>query len=128
MKLRYVVLSALAVLALAGCASPDATDSAGAPSSSAASDAASPSAPVNSRTVVASGSLSAVTVTGEIKDGVEAGCVLLSTADKTYLLLGGDRTKYRSGTTVTVTGVPQPDMASTCQQGTPFQVVSIKEG
>ncbi|MET7397695.1 hypothetical protein ABZS66_29830 [Dactylosporangium sp. NPDC005572] len=125
MKLRFAVLPVLAALALAGCASPDATDSAGAPSSS--SPASSPAAA--SPSVVPAESLSGtITVTGEVKDGVEAGCVLLSTADKTYLLLGGDRSKYRGGTRLTVTGVLQPGMASTCQQGTPLQVVSIKEG
>ncbi|WP_238016479.1 hypothetical protein KZZ52_54030 [Dactylosporangium sp. AC04546] len=127
MKLRLAALPVLAALALAGCASPDATDSAGAPSSSSPASAPASASPAPS--VVPSGALSGeITVTGQVKDGVEAGCVLLSTADKTYLLLGGDPSKYRSGVKLTVTGVPQAGLATTCQQGTPLQVVSIKEG
>src|SRR5689334_8082181 len=106
MKLRFAALPVLAALALAGCASPDATDSAGAPPSSAPASAAPSPSPsvVSSPSAVSSASLSgAITVTGEVKDGVEAGCVLLSTADKTYLLLGGDSSKYRSGARLTVT-------------------------
>ncbi|WP_433051306.1 hypothetical protein [Dactylosporangium sp. CS-033363] len=68
-----------------------------------------------------------VSVRGTVKDGVEPGCVLLSATDsKTYLLLGGDRAALKSGSTVTVYGKPEPDMMSTCQQGTPFRVSRVE--
>jgi hypothetical protein len=68
-----------------------------------------------------------VSVRGTVKDGVEPGCVLLSATDsKTYLLLGGDRAALKSGATVTVYGKPEPEMMSTCQQGTPFRVSRVE--
>ncbi|GAA0734080.1 hypothetical protein Drose_32075 [Dactylosporangium roseum] len=134
MRLRHFGLVALAALALAGCGSADGSDPVGAPPSTAAAPP-SPSPSTSSESASPTGSAvpsrpaaGAITVTGQVRDGVEPGCVLLAVGDKSYLLLGGDRAKLRSGTTLTVTGVPQPDMLTTCQQGLPFQVVSIKEG
>ncbi|GAA2625479.1 hypothetical protein GCM10010399_66140 [Dactylosporangium fulvum] len=140
MRLRHFGLVALAALALAGCGAADGSDPVGAPPSTAAAPSSpSPSAPSVAPTSPESApppgsaapsrpTAGAITVTGQVRDGVEPGCVLLAVGDKSYLLLGGDRAKLRSGTTLTVTGVPQPNMLSTCQQGTPLQVVSIKEG
>jgi len=125
MRLRLFGLVVLAAVAMGGCASPDATDSAGAPPSIASpSPSASPSTapPVPSSSVP----VATVTITGEVKDGVEPGCVLLNTGTVSYLLIGGDRSALVSGKRLTVVGVPQPGMMSTCQQGTPFRVVSIQ--
>ena len=62
------------------------------------------------------------TLTGTVTAGVEAGCVLLDR----YLLVGGPRELLRAGATVTVTGRVQPDLMTTCQQGTPFVVESAR--
>ncbi len=68
-----------------------------------------------------------LTVRGEVHEGVEAGCILLQTDDdKLYLLLGGDRALIASAGRLEVIGEPQPDLMTTCQQGTPFQVTQVR--
>lgn len=62
------------------------------------------------------------TLTGTITPGVEPGCLLLDG----YLLIGGPTDVLRSGARVTVTGRVQPDVMTTCQQGTPFTVESAR--
>ncbi len=62
------------------------------------------------------------TLTGTVSQGVEPNCLLLDG----YLLVGGPRDVLRPGATVTVTGRSQPDMMTTCQQGTPFVVESAR--
>jgi hypothetical protein len=69
-----------------------------------------------------------MSVTGKVVEGVEAGCLLLETPGTLYLLVGGDRAALVVGKQVTVTGSPQPGLMSTCQQGTPFQVTSVRSG
>jgi hypothetical protein len=64
------------------------------------------------------------TLTGTVVAGVEANCLLLNQ----YLLVGGDRSKLRAGAKVTVTGRARPDLMTTCQQGTPFQVEAVQPG
>jgi hypothetical protein len=53
-----------------------------------------------------------------VTDGVEAGCLLLAG----YQLTGGPQDVLKSGRPVRVTGHPQPNMMSYCQQGIPFVV------
>jgi hypothetical protein len=65
-----------------------------------------------------------ITVTGTIAYGVEPNCVLLNG----YLLLGGPRELFTAGAVVTVTGRVEPDMMTTCQQGTPLVVESARRG
>ncbi|MCI4064284.1 hypothetical protein MRQ36_17450 [Micromonospora sp. R77] len=62
------------------------------------------------------------TLTGTVQGGVEPNCLLLDG----NLLIGGPRDLLRPGAKVTVTGRPQPDMMTTCQQGTPFVVESAR--
>ncbi|MFC0004586.1 hypothetical protein [Micromonospora siamensis] len=62
------------------------------------------------------------TLTGTIDSGVEPNCLLLDG----YLLVGGPRDVLKPGAKVTVTGQPQPDMMTTCQQGTPFVVEAAR--
>lgn len=53
--------------------------------------------------------------------------MLLNTDNgKSYLLLGGDRGLIGSGGRLEVVGEPQPDLMTTCQQGTPFQVSQVR--
>jgi hypothetical protein len=42
------------------------------------------------------------------------------------LLVGGPRDVLKPGARVTVTGHSQPDLMTTCQQGTPFVVDTAK--
>lgn len=69
-----------------------------------------------------------LTVRGHVVDGVEAGCMLLQADDgQSYLLLGGDRTTIASGGRLEVVGKLAVGIASYCQQGTPFQVSSVRK-
>ena len=66
-------------------------------------------------------STSPITVTGTVEAGVESNCLLLGG----YLLLGGDRAMIQAGARVSVTGRPEPDTLTTCQQGMPLRVDSV---
>ncbi|HEX7745151.1 MAG TPA: hypothetical protein VF462_07810 [Micromonosporaceae bacterium] len=65
-----------------------------------------------------------VTVTGTVAYGVEPNCLLLNN----YLLVGGPRELFTAGALVTVTGRVEPDLMTTCQQGTPLIVESARRG
>jgi hypothetical protein len=80
--------------------------------------------PVEDLTVTTTPSSPPVTVTGTVSDGVEAGCLVLTTDDGTYTLIGRTR-GLTAGTRVTLRGVPAPDVLTTCQQGTPFRVLEV---
>lgn len=134
MALRTVLLLLVAASALGGCAADGSTTAAPSlspvPSQIAPTLAPNPSAPAvaPSRSTTAGPGVAGVSVSGEVVEGVEAGCLLLKTSDTLYLLVGGDRTALQVGKRVTVVGTPQPGLMSTCQQGTPFQVVSVRSG
>lgn len=62
-----------------------------------------------------------VRVSGTVSDGVEPGCTILTSNGVTYQLI------WRHGTpvihpTMEVEGTVQPDLMTTCQQGTPLVV------
>jgi len=121
----------LAGLLLAACADQGAGDGGAAPGGSDPTTApeALPTAPTTPTSTTAPGSpgKSEFTATGTLRDGVEPGCVLLQAEQGTvYLLVGGDRGKLAAGGRVQVTGVLSPDLLSTCQQGQPLLVSSIK--
>ncbi|WP_344933880.1 hypothetical protein [Actinoplanes nipponensis] len=60
-----------------------------------------------------------------ITAGVEPNCLLL---DDHLLIINDDkqRAAARAGATVTVTGRAEPGMMTTCQQGTPFVVATLR--
>ena len=62
----------------------------------------------------------AVTVTGPVASGVEAGCLVLTSGSTTYVLLGGD--PALAGRTATVSGTVEPETVTICQQGVPLRV------
>ncbi len=67
-----------------------------------------------------------ITVTGNLKPGVEAGCILLEASDGTEYLLTGWTTYPPAGTKVTLTGYVDTSVASHCMQGNAvLRVVSI---
>ena len=120
----------LAVALLAACADTGAGDgeAAGGSDPTTAPETL-PTAPTTPTSTTAPGSpgKSEFTATGTLRDGVEPGCVLLQAEQGTvYLLVGGDRGKLSAGCRVQVTGVLSPDLLSTCQQGQPLLVSSIK--
>jgi hypothetical protein len=64
-----------------------------------------------------------VTVDGVAEAGVEPGCRVLTAGGATYLLLGPD---VPLGVPVRVTGILQPGVLTTCQQGTPIRVTKVQ--
>ncbi len=134
MALRSVLLLAAVAAALGGCAADGSTTGAPSlspvPSQIAPTLAPNPSGPgvAPSRSATAGPGTSGMSVSGEVVEGVEAGCLLLKTPGTLYLLIGGDRAALQVGKRVTVVGTPEPGLMSTCQQGTPFQVVSVRSG
>ena len=126
MRLRIVALTVIAGLglgALGGCGSKDSAEPVTAPPPSIVPTTGAPSGGSSLR---ADPSGSGVAIHGTVREGVEPGCVLLATDSKTYLLIGGDKSALQAGKQVTVYGVEQPDLMTTCQQGTPFKVNKVE--
>jgi hypothetical protein len=68
------------------------------------------------------------TLRGSVQEGVEANCIVLDADDgNTYLLLGGDRQVLAGGGRVEVKGLVQPDLMTTCQQGIPVTVTTVRK-
>ncbi|MCW2622200.1 MAG: hypothetical protein JWL64_1802 [Frankiales bacterium] len=66
-----------------------------------------------------------VSIQGTVSAGVEAGCLVLSNAGGQYALIGAAVTPDVIGQEVIVTGTAAEDLATTCQQGTPFNVTQV---
>jgi hypothetical protein len=70
-----------------------------------------------------------LTISGQVVEGVEAGCLLLDTGTAQYLLvLPGhlDRSAVRAGARLVVRGRVERGLVSYCQQGTPFLVNEVR--
>ncbi len=124
---RTAFVALFACAALAACASPGSEpasqDSTGGSVTSTSSPDPSgtpsdPTAPTGPMPT----SPGSTTLTGTVQAGVEPNCLLLDG----NLLVGGPRDVLKAGARVTVTGHPQPDLMTTCQQGTPFVVEAVK--
>jgi hypothetical protein len=128
-----VVLSACAAAGSGGNVTPESSGSAGTPAASApasgqpsaggATGSPGPPRPTGSLRLS-----DEVTLTGTVEEGVESGCMLLRTQQGLYLLIGGDRQMIARGGKLVVRGKAQPDLMTTCQQGTPFQVTEVRRG
>jgi hypothetical protein len=139
---RFRALSALvvagAVLLLAACGNATvqpgsgSTDRPTAGTSASASPTAATPKPVPSGggtfhpgpTGIPVGSPKTVTIDGVIEAGVEPGCKVLIAGNTKFLILGGNDVPM--GVPVRVEGTLQPGVLSTCQQGTPLRVTSVK--
>lgn len=65
----------------------------------------------------------AMTITGTVEAGVEAGCLVMAYQGTVYGIFGRfDESIVYAGAEVTLHGYPDPGMMSFCQQGTPFVV------
>ena len=67
-----------------------------------------------------------IEVTGVVEAGVENGCMILRTETESYQLMGSSDPLIQVGARLTVTGRAQLDIATTCQQGTPLQVLQVR--
>lgn len=65
-------------------------------------------------------------MTGTVRTGVEQGCLVLSTPQGVYTLLGNGRTTLRAGTRVEVQGRTDETRFTTCQQGPVLLVSSAR--
>jgi len=124
MTLRRISLPLLVALALAGCAN---GDSAGAPAPAPSAPPASsaPPAPTEESAPVKPSAGATTTLTGTIAAGVEPNCLLL---DEHLLIINdpAQRAAAKAGASVTVTGRVEQGMMTTCQQGTPFIVTTLR--
>jgi hypothetical protein len=118
----------LAGLLAAGCAEPDRGDGGSGAGGTTTSTTTTPTtSPSTTSTTRPSGAPGFVNVTGTVVKGVEPDCLLLDAEQGgPYLLVGGDRSKLRPGARVKVTGKVDRDLLSTCQQGEPLVVASIR--
>lgn len=68
-----------------------------------------------------------LTLTGMVEHAdVGGGCLVLRTAERTYVLVGEAARHLRVGSSVTVTGHEATNRMTTCQAGRPFEVGSVK--
>jgi hypothetical protein len=67
-----------------------------------------------------------VTLYGVVEDGVERGCKILRVGGAVYQLVGSTDPLITAGARLAVRGRPDPNLATTCQQGTPFQVTQVQ--
>ncbi|RRS00069.1 hypothetical protein [Glycomyces terrestris] len=66
---------------------------------------------------------SVTTITGTVESGVESGCLVLEFEGTVYGIYGSyDASVVYAGAEVTLHGVVDSGMMTTCQQGTPFVV------
>lgn len=130
---RFVPVAIVVLgLALAGCANNGAETGTAAPGPSDVVDLPTVSAPAS---VEPSGAkptaAGAETISGTVMAGVEPNCLLVQDAKGSHLLVFDDkalRAETPVGAKVTLTGTSKPNMMSTCQQGIPFIVTSVKAG
>jgi hypothetical protein len=83
----------------------------------------SPSAPGGP---VGSASPGDLTLTGQVEQGVEPGCLIMRSGGKTYELTSVNHSVVYAGAVVVVTGHIVTGMMSHCQQGPIFQVTSAR--
>jgi hypothetical protein len=122
-------LFALGVLvALTGLTACGSADGPAAPPGSPYPTESPTSTPVEDLTPSSSGPGAAIDVRGTITEGVEAGCLVFTpqsaATDGSWVLIG-KTAGLEAGQTVTLRGVPAPEVMTTCQQGTPFRVESV---
>lgn len=62
---------------------------------------------------------------GTVVNGAEPGCLLLDTGTRRYHLKGGAEATLEVGQKVSVTGLADPNITSTCEQATPLTIDKI---
>lgn len=127
-------LPAAAALLLSGCGDPTGTEpgsGGGGGATTVAPGPTRPTAPISPSTPVAPPAKPGkpgdparlITVDGVVEAGVEPGCKVLTANGTSYQLIGG---QVPVGVPVRITGVLQPGVLTTCQQGTPIRVTKVQ--
>lgn len=129
--MHLLTMAVLVSVSIAGCGEAsgpgDATRGEGASGSSPSGSRLTPTEPPEDLTVSPPASKGSIRqLTGSVSEGVESGCLLLQAPDGLYLLVGGDRAMLGPGVSVVVTGEVDRELVTTCQQGTPFRVRSVR--
>jgi hypothetical protein len=135
-RLVTTVLAVICAGVLASCARASNEPGAGAPASPASPESPWPaiSAPVTSPPASPLPSIpppsagSDMTLTGQVEQGVEPGCLIMHNGGKTYELMADKYPAVRAGAKVVVTGHVVTGMMSHCMQGQIFQVTSARQG
>jgi hypothetical protein len=142
-RLAAALGAATLIAVLAGCAagstgsgtassggpSPSGAVTATAPPSAAPATSAAPTPTTPAPRPTAGGPTGGeLTLTGQVEQGAEPGCLILRSGGRTYELMTGDRTVVRAGAQVVVTGHVVTGMMSHCMQGQLFQVTSARRG
>jgi len=126
LRALFLLPAAAGALLLSGCGDPGTEPGAAGPPSPSPSPSPTgspvPAPPGPSDLPTAGGK--PVTVDGIVEAGVEPGCRVLTAGGTSYLLVGG--TDVPMGVRVRVTGVLQPGVLTTCQQGTPLRVTDVQ--
>jgi hypothetical protein len=71
------------------------------------------------------------TLSGTVEAGVEPGCLVLKGTGKDHVLLFDQQSlkaQVKIGSPITVVGKAEPTQLTTCQQGIPFIVSSVRSG
>ena len=123
-----------ALVALAGCAD-DAAAPAGAPGTATTPTPSASSPPALTPSIDPDGDLvtptkpaGLMTLRGTVTEGVEAGCLLLTSGGVVYQLQGSAARDLKAGQRVEVVGRVEEGMLSICQQGTIFTVTAVRPG
>jgi hypothetical protein len=67
-----------------------------------------------------------IEVTGVVEAGVENGCLILRTDSGVYQLMSPVDPMVVPGARLRVLGWLRPDVMTTCQQGTPLEVIEVR--
>jgi hypothetical protein len=134
-RVLTAVLAVIFVGALASCAKGSTGSGAAGGDSASASEPAA-SAPASPTPGGSSGAPSVrppsagaeMTLTGQVEQGVEPGCLVLRSGGKTYELMSDNHAVVRAGAQVVLTGHVVTGMMSHCMQGQIFQVTSARQG
>jgi hypothetical protein len=125
----FMIVAVLLALTVTACAGGASGPGAGGPSGSPTPTLPTPTTPVTPTSSPGSPeptpSGAEITVKGKIVPGVEPGCKVLQAGNQGYLLIAPNA-DLQVGATVVVQGRVVPDMVTTCMQGTPLVVTSIR--
>lgn len=123
MKRATLLVAVCGLILIAGCADDSAAPggASGTATRPATPDVSSSPAPLPSAGDV-------VTLRGTVTEGVEAGCLVLTSGGVVYTLTGPSVRELRPGQEVEVDGRVDEGMLSTCQQGKIFTVTAVRPG
>ena len=130
MKKRHILLVSTLLLAGCGVGNPPPMTPYPPPSTTPATSATASESPVSNLPSPSfssgKGASGETTVVGVVEEGVERGCLILRAGDQMYQLVGSADPQIKPGARLSVRGRLNPNLVTTCQQGTPLQVVAVQ--